>query len=233
VEIEPEAEDEIRAAQERMTKKYVPDVPLCEPSTLLLKIARLSVAVAARLFSNRDRETVLVRKDHVECAEGLMDMAYSKRAMSYLAKSQAIIRDQEIVKANTDATGQYLVERFPDPKERASFINCMLRMGQFTKSELSEFVNLGKEDFNAFFKNLTMNRMLEKRGPQWAKSVHFTELLRKMDAESDWNPEDRPRWPAGDAESRAHEEPMSAPIPEWLSKELDSGKGTDDGGESK
>lgn len=231
VEITPDAEKAIREAQDRIQKRYVPDIPLCEPSSLVQKVARLSIAVAARLFSNRDRDAVLVKREHVECAVRILEGAYSKRAMSYLAKSTAILRDQEIVKANRDATEEYLRERFQDPKERSSFINCMLRMGRFTKSELSEFVPLGKDDYNNFFKNLTMNRMIEKRGPQWAKSVHFTELLRKMDAEADWKSEDRPKGGEQSPRDHANDAPPTAEVPEWLYQELEGGRETGMDGE--
>jgi len=233
VEITADAEKAVREAQDSIQSRYVPQIPLCEPSTLVQKIARLSIAVAARLFSNRDRDAVLVKREHVECAVRIMESCYSKRAMSYLAKSTAILRDQEIVKANRNATEEYLTERFRDPKERSSFINCMLRMGRFTKSELSEFVPLSKDDYNNFFKNLTMNRMIEKRGPQWAKSIHFTELLRKMDAESDWGRDGNKERPEEHPSGRDHEEPPTPDVPEWLSRELDGDKETDVDGEKR
>jgi hypothetical protein len=114
----------------------------------------LVVPAAARLFSNRD--SVLVEIEHVEFAVKIfLENAFSKRSMSYLAKSQAILRNQEMVKANRNATEDNLMDRFQDPKERSSFLNCMLRIGRFTKSELSEIVSLGKDDFNAFFNNPT------------------------------------------------------------------------------
>jgi hypothetical protein len=49
--------------------------------------------------------------------------------------------------------------------------------------------------------------MIEKRVPQWAKSVHSPKLLRKMDAESNWKAEDRTKGGDKAPKDRAHDDP--------------------------
>jgi hypothetical protein len=57
---------------------------LVDPSTQKLKVARVAIATAMRLFSTDDNYVdVIIRKEHVEFAESLFYMSYDSPGMQY------------------------------------------------------------------------------------------------------------------------------------------------------
>jgi len=78
-------EDEVLLAARRISHKYAtPKMNLVDPSTQKLKVARVSIAIAMRLFSTNDSMTeVIVRKEHVAFAEKMFYMSYDSPGMQY------------------------------------------------------------------------------------------------------------------------------------------------------
>jgi 5S rRNA maturation endonuclease (ribonuclease M5) len=67
------------------SKKYVSDggIPLVEGGNHRIKIAKLAVAAACRMFSTDDGERVLVEDQHVQFAADFLDSCYSKASLDY------------------------------------------------------------------------------------------------------------------------------------------------------
>ena len=76
------------------TRRYVEDLPLVQNQSFHLKLARLSVAVAARLFSTDEAgEKVLVGPEHVDTALRFLDVIYGMRSFGYKRYSERRILD--------------------------------------------------------------------------------------------------------------------------------------------
>lgn len=89
-------ERHVLACAEELGGRYIADPPLVQPENVRIKLARLSVAVAARLFSHDgSAETVLVQKEHVDAAVELLDMLYSKRWFGYADHSRKEIKARQ------------------------------------------------------------------------------------------------------------------------------------------
>src|SRR5207249_477339 len=58
-------------------------IPIVEPADQRLKLARLSVALACRLFSTPDGKEVTVTIDHVEYVVAWLNQIYSNPYMAY------------------------------------------------------------------------------------------------------------------------------------------------------
>lgn len=89
-------ERHVLACAEELGRRYIADPPLVQPENVRVKLARLSVAVAARLFSHDGTgEAVLVLNEHVDAAVQLLDMLYSKRWFGYADHSKKEIRARQ------------------------------------------------------------------------------------------------------------------------------------------
>jgi hypothetical protein len=79
------AEDAVLQAAIRISNKYAtPKMNLVDPSTQKLKVARVSIAIAMRLFSTDDHyNDVIVRKEHVDFAEKMFYTSYDSPGMQY------------------------------------------------------------------------------------------------------------------------------------------------------
>lgn len=63
---------------------YSPRVPLVQVENIRIKLAKISAAIAARIFSTDERgQMLIVAESHVKCACQFLRMIYSKPSMSY------------------------------------------------------------------------------------------------------------------------------------------------------
>lgn len=100
----------VLSAAEELGGRYVADPPLIQPENVRVKLARLSVAVAARLFSHDgEGERVVVKKEHVDAAVQLLDELYGKRWFGYGDHSRKEIRAKENAKKFSDQCRAFLV----------------------------------------------------------------------------------------------------------------------------
>lgn len=98
----------LERAQE-LGRRYVPDPPLVQAENVRIKLARLAVAVAGRLFSTDDTgELLVVDYEHVEAAEKLLNAFYGSNAFGYLEHSATVIHERTQATKNEKAVRQYL-----------------------------------------------------------------------------------------------------------------------------
>jgi len=103
-------ERHVLACAEELGGRYIADPPLIQPENVRVKLARLSVAVAARLFSHDGTGgAVLVQKEHVQAAVELLDMLYGKRWFGYADHSKKEIRARENARAFDEQCRKLLV----------------------------------------------------------------------------------------------------------------------------
>lgn len=89
-------ERSVLSAAEELGRRYIADPPLVQPENVRVKLARLSVAVAARLFSHDGTgERVVVLAEHVQAAVELLDTLYGKRWFGYADHSRKEIKARE------------------------------------------------------------------------------------------------------------------------------------------
>ena len=102
-------ERHVLACAEDVGGRYIADPPLVQPENIRIKLARLSVAVAARLFSHDGTgEAVCVLKEHVDAAVALLDMVYGKRWFGYADHSRKEIKARQSAQTNETACRELL-----------------------------------------------------------------------------------------------------------------------------
>lgn len=86
--IDKEATKEILQAAIDMGHTYSANIPIVEAADQRLKIARLAIATACRLFSTTDGQNVVVTKDHVSFVVEYLNGIYSAKALRYFQYSE-------------------------------------------------------------------------------------------------------------------------------------------------
>lgn len=78
----------ILGAAKDMGEIYSPEIPLVEGADQRLKIARVSAAVAARVFSTSDNELLNIEEEHVNFAVDFLTRVYAAEGLEYAEYSK-------------------------------------------------------------------------------------------------------------------------------------------------
>ena len=170
----------ILEAATEMGQRYHPSIPLVEPADQRLKLARLAVAAAARVFScSPDGERILVEAEHVNFIVGYLERVYNSPAMSYGEYSDAH-RGAETLPPDAVAAIESEIRLWPNASSAIAFLRSTIR---FKRSELVE--GIGWEDAVARqqIAFLTRHRLIRSVRDGYVKQPAFITLLRSIAAE--------------------------------------------------
>lgn len=156
-----------------MAKRYSPNFPLVLGSTMRLKLARLSIALAARLFSTKDGINILVKDNHVAYINDFLERIYNKPSFGYGEYSDYSKDGEE---KSTDNRSEIVRSMQSLCKDMKSFIINMLTNPRITAIEIKDFAGCGKEEADILRTKLVSGGFLIKKAGFYVKS----ELLRKI-----------------------------------------------------
>lgn len=174
-----DTERAVMAAVTRLDSKYSSAIPLVEPSEQRIKVARLAVAQACRLFSTKTGEDVDVRPEHVESVTDFLDRCYSKSSMGYDAFSAAAKKTDSIPEGEVAEVISELKE-FPD---WTLLRDILLESGQFKKNELTDQLGMDQDRSRELFKWMGKRRLIRAAQFGFIKMPCFTSLLKGLTAE--------------------------------------------------
>lgn len=168
------AERSVYAHANDMGKRYVEDPPLVQAANVREKIARISVAIAARLFSTDSScERIIVRKQHVDAAVAFMDQVYRMPGFGYHQRSSELLGDRRYAEKHIRETRQYL-------SDKPGLAKFLRGAGKFRRQDIEEVLNVDREEANAIISTLYENRMVRKiKGDIWVEPT-LHDLLRKV-----------------------------------------------------
>jgi len=92
------SEKEILEAAIEMSAKYVASIPLVQAADQRIKLARLAIALACRLFSTEDGEDVIVKPEHVQYIIKFLYQTYNSTYFGYgdystFKKEESVIQE--------------------------------------------------------------------------------------------------------------------------------------------
>ncbi len=161
----------------KLSKIYTFSVPLIQGENIRIKLAKIAIAFAARLYSNKQNGKYLfVDKIHVECAYHFLNMIYKKTSCGYYAMSK-LQNTQELYSTEKDysAFEKYL-KAFT--LHRVEICRCLLVNNMITVNDISEHVNLDKEIAREIVSKLLINNCIIKRGSLYVKVPAFVNWLK-------------------------------------------------------
>jgi len=152
----PGAESAVLRAASELGKMYIEDPPLIQAADVREKIARLSVAIAARLFSTDEAyQNVIVKPEHVATTVKFINHIYSMDVFGYRERSQEAYRDRLLAQENREPIQNYLMGY----RGLAKF---MRTNGSFRRQDLEEVMDIPREEANAVISKLWDARMVRK-----------------------------------------------------------------------
>jgi hypothetical protein len=171
---EEEAVNRILRYAIKMGQEYSSRIPLVEGANQRIKLAKISVAVAARVFStDATGEKVVVKAPHVDFAYQFLEEIYSKPSFDYKGYSERELEDVHIANKYRDEVLKYL-ESFPMVAE------LFLRQEHVWPRHLEEQLGLMREACQEHIAFFTRTRMIqESDGKGYRKTPAFIRLLRE------------------------------------------------------
>lgn len=170
---EPAAVDLILQKAQTMAEEYTSEIPLVEGANQRIKLARLAIAVAGRMFSSDETgEKVVVRPEHVEFAHQFLEMLYKKPSLGYWEVSRQR-KDQERLAA--EAEGE-VVEYL---KINRAIANLLLQYETFRNEDVEYMCDFDRPSVRAHLRFLVKNGMIQKRGNGYTKRPILIKILRE------------------------------------------------------
>lgn len=106
---EPGVENYVLERAQVLGSRYVPDPPLIQAENIRIKLARIAVAVAGRLFSTDETgELLVVDYEHVDTAETLLNSFYGMESFGYLDHSANVLHQRSQAAKNMKQVKNYL-----------------------------------------------------------------------------------------------------------------------------
>lgn len=163
-----------------MGEKFTSKVPVVEAADQRLKIARLSIACAACVFSTDDGTNIIVKKEHVEFVVNFMDKIYCSKSFGYdkLSEQDKIYSDT----SESNIAGlrmMFLALPLPDMKEMAK---TLYQLPFFSRATLEDYTGLARDDLKTLLKFMTTKHLVDKYHGDYRRLPLGTELFENMDA---------------------------------------------------
>lgn len=178
-----EAIDQIYRSSISLAKSYTFSIPLIQGENIRIKLARIAIAFAGRVFSNRENGKILyIDKVHVECASVFLNMIYKKECSGYLAYSK-MRKDSHLDVMVEDYTG---LDKYFNSfhKNKEIIYQQLLYNNTITDIDLSQAVNQDRVIVREMIHKLIKYGCITKRGrpsntPAYIKTPSFTAWLKR------------------------------------------------------
>lgn len=188
IEFTPEATKAVIRSAIEFGNTYNASIPLIQSENVRVKLAKIAVAVAARVFSSSDDSmSLIVREEHVAAACSFLRMCYSKNSMGYDTFSESANERDRIV--DPDQVNRVL-EQCGD--RRSAAIKGLLALSHITSDTLSDYMGDG------FMAKTLLSELVQmgcvaryERGNWYFKTPAFSAWLRAARKETNESLDDR------------------------------------------
>ena len=146
----------------KMGKKYASRIPLVEPADQRLKLARLSVAAAASVYSTDDGTSVIVKEEHVQFIVNYLNEVYDSRALSYDRFSMDEFENSD----TTDAAMTKLIKMFIAipfaTRSVMDIVRALYQLPYFSRNTLEDATGIDRDELKNLMQFLISNSIVEK-----------------------------------------------------------------------
>lgn len=158
-----------------LSENYREDPPLIQGANVRMKLARIAVAIAARLFStDRTGECVVVKKSHAQAAFDFLDTLYRQERFGYHQVSYELMRDEVIAEGHVQEASDWA---WGHPNAA----KLMKTRHSFKRSDLEDILNVSREEANGIVNTLWDWRMIRRQGPDNIPVPTFQKILREVE----------------------------------------------------
>ena len=159
-----------------MGRIYNPQIPLVQSENIRVKLAKVSAAVAARVFScDETGKKLIVTKSHVEAAHWFITSCYNKKSMAYDSWSAAMFERNQI------ADEAAVIKLFEDLNtNKVRVMKSLANLHQITADNLADYMGGDILTAKTVLGDLVQLGCLTRheRGNWYLKNQAFIEWLR-------------------------------------------------------
>lgn len=155
-----------------MARDYVSSMPLVEGANQRIKLARIAVAVACRVYSTDDGYNVVVEPEHVQYAHDFLQQVYRKQSLGYWNMSKQIRRQEQLAEE-----ARPLVLRFLQQNQDVA--RAFRDSNEMNPSRLENFCDISKEEVKSTIKFLSSKGMIEDSHNGYKKKAIFNSMLQE------------------------------------------------------
>jgi 5S rRNA maturation endonuclease (ribonuclease M5) len=170
----------VLAQAQSLGQRYITEPPLIQVENVRLKIARLAVAIAARLFSSDTTgECIVVKAEHVEAAVKLLDRFYKMPSMGYANHSARVLRDRQKAREHREFILDYL-------RQRTEVFEVLQSVGgdPFKLRDFEEFAAMSRLEAQEIVQVLKRHRMVRQMAKGYMRAEPgLIECVKKLEEE--------------------------------------------------
>lgn len=145
---------------ESLGGRYIADPPLVQPENVRFKLARIAVAIAARLFSHDGTgQKVLVTKAHVRAAVRFLDTVYRQRWFGYADHSRKEIRAKQAAIESSSTCRRWLLEH----PRALDTLRSVMSDSQFRGRDFEEFGAVDRDQAANYVGDLVRMGMVRRK----------------------------------------------------------------------
>lgn len=170
----PESVTEIMKQSVELSKKYSPEIPLVHSAEMRIKLARLSISLAALVFSIDKEDNIIIKPEHVSYIVKFLQEIYNKS--EYHMFSEPYLTETSV---SFDSDEYRHIEHYGKDK----FV-MMLKYERLSMRDM--FMCLGiddREEGRIVINNMMKLNLLKKKYQYYFKTKGFIELLKKWKIE--------------------------------------------------
>lgn len=169
-----DAYETILSEATRLCSIFTELIPIVDRGSMRFKIARLSIALATRLFSHKNFDTIEVRKCHVEYITKFLEYTYSEGIFGYKDFSDAInikntLLDIEILKKR--------ILQAPFPHD---FVKQILFTNDIELRDICDWCGWDRGPSTQMLSLLVRKHALQRDGRGYRKTPKFIEFLKEL-----------------------------------------------------
>jgi hypothetical protein len=165
-----------------LTERYDSSIPLVTPAVQRVKLARLSIALACRLFSTSDGENVIVTPAHAEVVYDFLRQCYDKPSMAYDLYSESKDKPNRWITEHKQEIIDNFVA-FKACKDWKQLRDILLEYEIIKKSELELQLGWSDADTRDFFGWASRNRLMFSTHQGYAKHPLWIQILKELGKE--------------------------------------------------
>lgn len=169
-----EAEQEIFLRSKVLASKYHDSIPLIKLEELPEKLARLSTALAARLFDSPDGIKLVVRPEHVQYISNFLEQLYNKPSMGYDQYSKKLFEAESLPNP-----GEVIERVKPYGVE---LVSGLLSYDVIRQNVLEDLTGLDRDQVRGLLSFLVRSRCLRPEHAWYRKSAPFIKLLKQIES---------------------------------------------------
>lgn len=178
VKISEETETKIKEVALELSSKYSSRLPILEPGSARLKVARIACSIAARLFSYQG-ENLIVKEVHVEWARWFLDSIYSNPYCGFDIYCKRLREMTEILEPEP------IIQHIQEQKYALDLVKGLLFTDTIQATNFEDWLEMGQEEAKNFLSLLVRKRALLRMNKSsqrvYRKTPGFIHLLKELE----------------------------------------------------